>query len=801
MVKYSDDPAGSSLLHGVSPPPDLFRILKVLASRWYWLLAVMVIFVLAGWLFIKLVKPSYVAEATLEYLEKKSVIDDLNTSVPGYFFSNGNEAFRTEKYKIISGEVITNALNRTRPFFVFFRIKDLRKIDTYPFFPVDTEILHFDENLFESGVFVLSDDLKLSYRLTDQIIPLDYGQDQVVEVRGLTFRIKEIHTAPGYDYEFEYAATPKRLKEITERLELKEVNEHIPVMKLTFKHHNQEFATGFIHHLLEAYEAYDLKQKLISTDLTLTFIQSKLKELDDSLKNASAALKVFRVQKQLADPEGEIKESALQIRTLEQEGRKLLLEKEFVDLLQQNLDTALYIGIDFLPLGWDEQADRILVMLLDQYNELIGKRHELLVTRLPVSAAVKNIDLQINQLKRRLVENLKHQHARNEKAWDFNRDQLTQQKKRMVELPAHEQDYQNLLRNYQINEHIYSLLVNRQLEASVMKSGMVPSFKIIDIHEVEKIFPKKGQTMIFFCTLGLLCGCMLVLVKRKINNRFYRFQDLNALHHVKLVGVIPHFSDQLKDAGEDVVLLNNDRSSFSEAFSNLRMQISVNTGTAENGKIVVITSFGAGDGKSFVGVNLGLSFARMNKRILLIGADMRMPSVDKYFSVNGKSGLSDYLENPGINVTDIIQQTAIQGIHHISAGQGRCYNSTELLQNGAIQVLLETCRKDYDIIILDTPPVGILSDAIPLMQLADQILYIVRWLYSPETAGQYGDAICKQFGFKNMQLLVNDYYKDGLYQSLVSYEPESWLPAIYSQRKDGDGYYLVQRNRTGRNTS
>jgi|GEM_PF-4855246 len=795
MKSHKLNAAGEDLLHALPPPIDFFRVVKVLLSRWYWLIACILVALAGGIIFMKVVKARYMAEATLEYLDKKSMMEDLHALSPENIFSSGSNGFMAEKYKIASSEVIKHALLNTRPFFHFWRVKDFRLIDPYPFVPLVTELIFFNENEFDNGEFYFSEDLKLSYHADGIITELDYTNELSVQVKGLIFKVNKVNTAPGYQYVFAYAAGPKRLKEVREKLQLKEVSDQASVMKLTFKHHNQHYVTDFLNHLLKAYETYDLKEKQVSTDHTLGFIHGKLKELEDSLNRASADLKLFRTKTQLSEPEVEIRELGLQIRAMEDQRQKLLMEKEFIDLLYQNADTTITGVIDFFPLGWDDHADKVLVGLLNQYNQLVSKRKEILATQLPAAVEARNNEIHIIQTRRQLLENLRFQRIRNAHSLEFIHEQLREFHARLMALPAQAQDYKSLLGNFQVNEQKYALLINKQLEVSLTKSGIIPSFKIIDIHEVEKLFPQKKQTLLLFGLTGLLIGCLMVMGKRRMTSRFYRFDDLSGLRHVSLGGVIPHFGQKLQEPNQDLAVLNNDRSAFSEAFSNLRMQVS--RLDINKGKIIVITSHGAGDGKSFIGLNLALSFTRMNRKVLLAGADLRMPSLDKYFHIKEQNGLKEYLEDPSIDKSEIICKTSIQHLDYISAGRKPGFNSTELLLGPHLIPLLNFCKSEYDIIILDTPPVGLITDAIPLMQQADCIFYAVRWLFSDASAAQNADLLCRQYGFENMSLLINDYYHDNLYQPLIREKLNFWLPGKYASRSDGNGYYLSPEKKAG----
>jgi capsular exopolysaccharide synthesis family protein len=458
--------------------------------------------------------------------------------------------------------------------------------------------------------------------------------------------------------------------------------------------------------------------------------------------------------------------------------------------VSETVDQLNFNEIDYLPVGWDEKVDKVLVGLLNKYNELVAERNLLLASRVVTDPAVTRNAAQVIQLKQQIFENLQFQNQTNDTLLDFIQGELNRFTQRRRNLPLYEEQYSTLSNDYKVNEMSYAQLLNKQLETSIVQSGIIPSFKIINLEKVEHLFPKRAATLSFFAILGLFSGCILVLLIRSRNKTFWNIEELPTYFSENLISVIPH-RQRLKEYRTQFVLeLIKERSVFTESLKTLRMQLALKHNKEEQGKVIVITSAAAHEGKSFVAFNLGVSMARLGKRVLLVDADLRRPSLHTYFNIRVELGLQDYLIQKADLSKELVQNTLIPNLDCIYSLPNEDWQSTELLMSSQMNALLQWAKDHYDVVLIDTAPVGLVADAYALLPKADNVLFIVRWLYSKHTVGKFAHTIQTQLKLANLRLVINDYYKDSLY---IPFDDttniDTWTPGYYGKSKQGDGYY------------
>ncbi|MEO6686915.1 MAG: CpsD/CapB family tyrosine-protein kinase, partial [Dyadobacter sp.] len=271
--------------------------------------------------------------------------------------------------------------------------------------------------------------------------------------------------------------------------------------------------------------------------------------------------------------------------------------------------------------------------------------------------------------------------------------------------------------------------------------------------------------------LGLLTGISSIFLARYFNRKFVDIDLGKASASIHLLGLIYHFPQ--KQGKENRIKLNtllSNQSIFSESISALRTRLSfLNTGQKlhpENGKQILITSQQSGEGKTFVSVNLALSLTKIGKTVIVIGCDLRKSRLHHFFEDSNENGLSNYLQKK-IQLNDVIKSSIISNLDYIPAGPPP-FNPAELLQKDLFKDLLTHCRKEYDYVFLDSAPVGLVSDNIPLLRESHLILFIIRWLYSDQDASRLAETLAVDYEIDKIEVVINDFYPDNLYSSLTA---------------------------------
>lgn len=792
-MKRETDSALFDQLLGNSDSIDFQKLVKVFGSRWWWIVISLVSAGVLCMLYLKYTTPQYVGSVTLKYLEKQTELDGLGGAKPTYIFGTGSQEYLTEKFNVRSPEVIQNTLIKMNNPFTFYRLKDFRRVDVYPIRPLDLEVLSYDPAQYEHGIFMIEGNLFLSYRTPTTVTqPIKLTNQALITIPGLTFRVKNVDTDPGYVFEFTFNDPSRLVNSFVGRINMEETEDAMPVMDLTFRHHNEKYTKDFLQKLVEAYQEYDLKQKQQSSDLTIGFIRDQGNIYASHLKQAARELELFKQKNQLLDVSSSAVEITSKVRELEQKKNELEIQRAYIDMLRANMGET-FETVNYLSVGLDGATDGILVGLLESFNELITQRKQLLLKYSPNSATVKNIDEQLLKFRSQILDNIALQNQRNVRTIRILNDNLAALKGRFSQIPALEKNYIYLQSDFEVNKNIYSLLLNKEIESSIVKAGMLPSFRVITQYYTDKVSPKTARIVLLFLLAGLVLGFGSVLAVRYLNRSFIDLARVDQHPRVSLLGMVHHFRDKVTTSNEDLPKFLFDRTVFTESLSALRTRLSFAKSSlgqpdSTGGKLILVTSAQAGEGKSFVTINLALSFTKIGKQVIVIGADLRKSRIHLFFSPTLTPGLSEYLQSPE-DINKVIRHSDVKNLDYISAGAPPS-NPGELLQRPAMDELLDFCLANYDYVLMDTAPVGLVADNIHLLPKSDHILFIVRWLYSNPESYQLAGQLADEYDLAEVKVIINDFYPDNLYSSLSSksYATSGYSSYRYGYTYQDDGY-------------
>lgn len=332
-------------------------------------------------------------------------------------------------------------------------------------------------------------------------------------------------------------------------------------------------------------------------------------------------------------------------------------------------------------------------------------------------------------------------------------------------LPELQREFLQLSQDTEINREIYLELLKNYQQLEIARAGQTGFARIIDlpISTFKAIAPKKAQIWILALLLGLMLGSMLVLIKNLLRNVVKDPERLEAKTGITVIATIPRsplLTRLVKGKkSQNRLLAHADKNSLSyEAIKSLRTNLMFDmpvVGKVGNrAKVILITGESPGVGKSFVSANLSEVLAQLDKKILIIDADMRLGQLHKMFNVSQDKGLSDYLVQ-GISLLDIIHPTAMEHIDFMPTGHYPA-NPASLLSGNEFGNMMTNLNKHYDYIIVDSPPILAASDAIIMSQYADKVLMVTR--YDKSIEGQVVYAI-KQMNKSNIQvdgIILND---------------------------------------------
>ncbi|MDI9534046.1 MAG: polysaccharide biosynthesis tyrosine autokinase, partial [Bacteroidota bacterium] len=335
-------------------------------------------------------------------------------------------------------------------------------------------------------------------------------------------------------------------------------------------------------------------------------------------------------------------------------------------------------------------------------------------------------------------------------------------------------------------------LLERRAEAGIAKASQITDNRIIDEAMVQnsvRVKPMEMRNYLIAMLLGLLIPMLLIVIFDLMNNKIISRHDIERLTKAPIIGYISH-----SEYNVDNPVAEKPGSTLAESFRAVRTSLAFYTGQTKC-PVIVISSPISGEGKTFVSVNLATIISMMNKKVLIVELDLRKPRVHTILKAGNGHGMSQFLSG-GATFEEVIVPTEIENLWFAPAGPVPP-NPAELIGSPKMAEFIEKARDEFDSIIIDTPPVGIVTDALLLNQLANVILFVVRQRYTTRGSVQLLDEIYRKGEMSNVALVVNDisttgYYGYGLrYGYSLGYGSRYYDPGNYYTKGGGksSGYY------------
>ena len=495
------------------------------------------------------------------------------------------------------------------------------------------------------------------------------------------------------------------------------------VAVISLKNSNVQRGKDFINKLLEMYNINTNNDKNEVAQKTAEFINERISIISKELGSTEKDLESFKRGAGITD----LTSDAQIALTGSAEYEKKRVENQTqINLLQDLQKYMQNEGYEVLPSNIGLQ-DLNLAAAINRYNEVLVERKRLLRTSTENNPTIINLDTSISAMK----ENVQVSLDRVLRGLFITKADLDREanrySRRISEAPGQEREFVSIARQQEIKAGLYLMLLQKREENAITLAATANNAKIIDdaIADDAPVSPK-GK-MIYLVALVLGVGIpvgviyLLELTKFKIEGR----SDVEKLTNVPIVGDIP-LTDEKQGA---IAVFENQNNLMSETFRNIRTNLQF---MLENDKkVILVTSTVSGEGKSFISANLAISLSLLGKKVIIVGLDIRKPGLNKVFNIPRKAvGITQYLANPEKNLMDLVQPSDVSKNLYILPGGTVPPNPTELLARDGLDKAIETLKKNFDYVILDTAPVGMVTDTLLIGRVADLSVYVCRADYT-----------------------------------------------------------------------
>ena len=528
------------------------------------------------------------------------------------------------------------------------------------------------------------------------------------------------------------------------------LNKDATIISISVRGNIAEKNIDFINKLAEVYIKDGMDEKNIVAKNTVGFIDGLLNKIIDSLQVAENDLQSFRQNNRIIDLSKE--GSAIFDKLEEQQNQKTILEirMKYYDYLLKYIEkkndfkdviTPSIMGID------DQLLNKLVAELSGLYQERKVMEYSVKLNNPQLDV----LDVKIKNTIESLIEVVTNiiQGAKIER--DEVNIKIRELDGEIKKLPLTEREMIKIKRKFDLNDNIFTFLQQKRAEAGIMSASNVSDSKVLDkasIMSTAQNGPKSSTNYMIALVLALLLPAGVIIGIDLVNQKLRNIEDLEKEIEAPIIGVVAHDHYQL-----DLVVHQKPKSLLAESFRTIRTNLKYLLPDREKA-VISITSAVSGEGKTYTAINLATILALSNKKVLLVGLDLRKPKIHSQFNLSNEKGMSTYLIGNN-SFDEIISTTNIPNLHVAVSGPIPP-NPSELIESARTSSLIDEAKSRYDYVVIDTPPVSLVADAMLLSPVSDLNIFVVRFNYSVKSIVPFVNTLYQGKKLTNLCVLVND---------------------------------------------
>ena len=712
--------------------------------RWPWFVASVIVCMACAWIYLKQSTPAYNINASILIKDEKkggmlgnefSGLEDLGLLNPSKNIDNEIEILQSKS-------LIKDVVNELGLYIGYTASKGFKTVDLYGASPILVHYSPKDAELLDAPML-----LTVGYQKNGQIevnVTTGKGSDEektfsksftelpaVLSGEKGTITFMPNSQAPITEdgkLEITIQHPLAVAKSYRQALAIEPTSKTTSVATISISNTNKKRGEDFINKLVEIYnrDANDDKNEVAQN--TARFIDERIAIINQELGTTEQELESFKRESGLTDLSSDAKLAIAEKSGYEklcvENGTQLNLIKYLSDYLNkpENANTTLPVNV-----GLDDEA---LTSLISQYNALILERNRLRRASSDSNPVVRRLDSNIDDMHASLLTTINSVY----KGLLITKADLDRQAGKYAgqisNAPAQERRFVSIQRQQEIKAGLYLMLLQKREENNIALAATANNAKIIDdaLADDVPISPNKKIIYLAALVLGFGIPVAIIYILSLLSYRIEGHSDVERLTRVPVIGDVP-----LNDSDEKyaIAVRENDNDIMAETFRSLRTNLLFMLGDPDR-KVILVTSTMSGEGKTFIASNLAVSLALLGKKVIIVGLDIRKPGLNKVFNLSQKEkGITQFLAGP--QTTDLMSMVQPSGISRtlsILPGGTVPPNPTELLARQALVEAIDILKKHFDYIVLDTAPIGMVTDTQIIARVADLSVYVCRADYT-----------------------------------------------------------------------
>ena len=790
---------------------DIQQLLFKYIIHWPWFVGAVLVCLIGAWIYLRMATHVYNISATVLIKDDKkggntgSMVGLEELGLSGLISSSQNIDNELEvlRSKTLVKEVI-NLLNlyvsytdedgfpsknmyKTSPVLVSLTPQEAEKLTD----PMVVEMALYGEGGLEVNVTVGDKEYQKLFEKLPAVFPMDEGTLAFFQSPdSLSLKKDTMEASSNIRHITAKIKSPMKVaRAYCENLKIEPTSKTTSVAVISLKNSSLQRGQDFINQLLEMYNRNTNNDKNEIAQKTAEFIDERINIISKELGSTEANLENFKRNAGITDLTSE---AQIALTGNAEYEKKRVENRTQISLIE---DLRKYIRgneYEVLP-GNIGLQDPGLVATIERYNEMLVERKRLLRTSTENNPTIINLDTSIRAMKSNVQATLDGslKGLLITKA-DLERE-ASRFSRRISDAPGQERQFVSIARQQEIKAGLYLMLLQKREENAIALAATANNAKIIDEAIADDIPVSPKRRMIYLIALVLGIGIpvgiiyLIGLTKFKLEGR----ADVEKLTTIPIVGDIP-LTDEKNEKDGSIAVFENQNNLMSETFRNIRTNLQFML--QNDKKVILVTSTVSGEGKSFISANLAISLSLLGKKVVIVGLDIRKPGLNKVFRLSTKEkGITLYLANPETDLMSLVQPSDINQNLYILPGGTVPPNPTELLARDGLDKAIEILKKSFDYVVLDTAPVGMVTDTLLIGRVADLSVYVCRADYTHKVEYTLINELAEEKKLPNLCTVINGvdlkrrkygyYYGYGKYGKYYGYGKRYGYGYGYGQEK------------------
>ena len=759
-----------------NPSFDFATLYRTIVLNWYWFVLSLIIFGSLGAIYLRYATPMY--QSTAKLLIK----DESNSNKRGSSLQNmsnlgiiSNSTGIDNEMEILTSHSIAEDAIRDLKLYVNYttkgRVKDIILYRNQPL-NVDVDQAHLERLNAPINLSITRDSLTYTVTGTYYVPTNDNSNEGPYSINRkftslpatIATRAGIITISPNYGHSLKNAdvlnvsiLSPRMASnKYVNELQVAQTAKSTSIAQLQLTDEVPQRSLDYLKQLAIVYNRQANEDKNTIALRTDKFINDRLGKIDAELGKTEGQLQNYKQQNGIVELKMNAGNSVANQNSSELKLAEVETQIELFNTIAREVESSSRNLSQVIPsnVGLDDQSSTTLI---NKYNELVLERNRLLRSASESSPVVEPLTAQIRELN----GNIRRAIGAARQNLQIQRDavlaQVNKFNEQVAETPQQERMLTQIDRQQEVKSGLYLMLLQKREENNISLAATADKGKLIDDPQLlGKISPKSTSIMLVALLIGLALPVLVILILQFFRYKIEGHDDVARLTKLPIIADVAIASNKAKGKA-DIVVHENQNNQMEEIFRSMRTNLQFML--KEGQKVVLFTSSTSGEGKTFNAANLSVSFGLLGKKVILIGLDIRRPRLAELFGINDhKHGITNLLVKDNPTIEDIQEQILPSGVNKnldlLMAGPIPP-NPAELIARNSLDIIINLLKEKYDYIMIDTAPVGLVTDTLQIARVADASIYMCRADYTPKSSFNLINALANEKKFPNMAIVLN----------------------------------------------